>query len=150
MLLLILQGVLTMVINEFLIRLDGVRKTGSNQWISKCPSHDDKSPSLSIKACDNEAILIYCFAGCSPYDIVKAIGAKISELFPKKNYVQAPIKHRVNHRELWLLATHYFWILIIATSDLEKNKKLSTNDYQSVMKARKRIENILEVVDEGS
>lgn len=144
-----LQGALKMDINDFLNRMDSVRKTGSNQWISKCPAHEDKSPSLSIKFSDNNTILIHCFAGCSPNDIVNAIDSKLSELFPKQNRYQAPIKYRVNYRELWLLATHYFWILVIATNDLEKNKNLSSYDLKSVMKARERINNILGVIDGG-
>ena len=30
-------------------RLDGVRPTGDGRWIARCPAHDDRSPSLSIR-----------------------------------------------------------------------------------------------------
>jgi hypothetical protein len=35
-----------------------------------CPAHDDhNNPSLSIKA-DNGRLLLHCFAGCRPEDVV--------------------------------------------------------------------------------
>ena len=38
-----------------------------------CPAHDDRNtPSLSLKA-ENGRLLLHCFAGCRPEDIVSAI-----------------------------------------------------------------------------
>jgi len=46
-----------------------------------CPAHDDhNSPSLSIKA-DNGRLLLYCFAGCQPEDVISEIGLKMNDLF---------------------------------------------------------------------
>jgi len=30
-----------------LARLDGVKRTGPDRWIARCPAHDDKRPSLA-------------------------------------------------------------------------------------------------------
>ena len=38
---------------ELLSRLDGVKQTGRNKWKAKCPAHDDNSPSLHIRECDD-------------------------------------------------------------------------------------------------
>ena len=41
-----------------------------------CPAHDDrKRPSLSIKA-ENGRLLLHCFAGCQPEDIVSEVGLR--------------------------------------------------------------------------
>jgi hypothetical protein len=49
--------------------------------ISYCPAHDDRNnPSLSLKA-ENGRLLLYCFAGCQPQDIVSAMGLEMNALF---------------------------------------------------------------------
>jgi hypothetical protein len=46
-----------------------------------CPAHDDRnSPSLSLKA-ENGRLLLHCFAGCQPEDIVSEIGLEMQDLF---------------------------------------------------------------------
>jgi hypothetical protein len=46
-----------------------------------CPAHDDSSnPSLSLKA-ENGRLLMHCFAGCRPEDIVSGIGLQMKDLF---------------------------------------------------------------------
>jgi hypothetical protein len=48
---------------------------------SFCPAHDDRNnPSLSIKA-ENGRLLLHCFAGCRPEDVVSEIGLEIRDLF---------------------------------------------------------------------
>lgn len=70
-------------IAELLTRLDKV--TGKfPKWKAICPAHADKSPSLSIKEISDGTILIHCFAGCGPSDIMDAIGMSLSELFPER------------------------------------------------------------------
>jgi hypothetical protein len=46
-----------------------------------CPAHDDRiSPSLSLKT-ENGKLLLHCFAGCRPEDIVSEIGLQMKDLF---------------------------------------------------------------------
>src|SRR3712207_284145 len=46
-----------------------------------CPAHDDRNkPSLSVKA-QNGRLLLYCFAGCQPEDVVSAVGLEMKDLF---------------------------------------------------------------------
>ena len=46
-----------------------------------CPAHDDRSnPSLSLKAA-NGKLLLHCFAGCKPEDIVAKVGLGVSGSF---------------------------------------------------------------------
>lgn len=61
-------------------RLDGVRSRGAGKFIARCPAHQDKSPSLSIRE-GIDRILLHCFAGCQPESIVAALGLEMRDLF---------------------------------------------------------------------
>ena len=50
-----------------------VRQTGDG-WQCQCPSHDDRSPSLSIHESQDGRLLVHCFSGCSFETILKALG----------------------------------------------------------------------------
>lgn len=71
-------------IDQLLSRLERVKQTGPGQWIARCPGHQDKSPSLSVKQCDDGTILLHDFGGCSPADILAAVGLELADLFPKR------------------------------------------------------------------
>ena len=68
-----------MQLSEFLHLLKGVTGRG-NQYKAKCPTHDDKDPSLSIGGSDGK-ILLHCHAGCTQEAIVTALGLNMSDLF---------------------------------------------------------------------
>lgn len=72
-----------MNVDEFLSRLDGVKKT-SRGWMAKCPGHADKSPSLTIAQGDDGRILIKCWAGCGIDEVCGAVGVELHELFPER------------------------------------------------------------------
>jgi hypothetical protein len=63
-------------------RLEGVRKTGPDRYIAKCPAHEDRSPSLSVRELADGRILLHCFAGCDVGAIAAALGLQLSALFP--------------------------------------------------------------------
>ncbi len=65
---------------EFAQRLHG-RRSGLG-WMARCPAHDDRSPSLSIRPGRDGRTLIYCFAGCEKGDILRAAGLEWADLFP--------------------------------------------------------------------
>src|SRR5215212_7013787 len=61
-------------------RLNVASRNGEKA-MSFCPAHDDRnSPSLSLKAEDGK-LLLNCFAGCRPEDIVSKIGLGMKDLF---------------------------------------------------------------------
>jgi putative DNA primase/helicase len=68
-----------MTAQEFITRLDGVRKNGSG-WQARCPAHVDRNPSLSISEREGR-ILVNCHAGCEPLSIVSAMGLAMRDLF---------------------------------------------------------------------
>lgn len=71
-----------MTIRDLLDRLDVARARGHRRWTARCPAHDDRSPSLSIREGEDGRILIHCFAGCTVEQVCTALGIRIGDLFP--------------------------------------------------------------------
>lgn len=80
-------------INQLIDRLDGVRKTGADRYIAKCPAHDDGDPSLSVRELPDGRILIKCFSGCGGLDVLTSIGLEWSDVMPDDGLFQ-PIAER--------------------------------------------------------
>ncbi len=68
-----------MTVRELLARLDHVRPV-KDGWIARCPSHDDRNPSLSVSERDGR-ILLHCHAGCETGAILAALGLTMADLF---------------------------------------------------------------------
>jgi putative DNA primase/helicase len=60
-------------VEVLLDRLEGVRRTGANSWVARCPAHDDRNPSLSVSVKGGK-LLLHCFAGCPPEAVLEAVG----------------------------------------------------------------------------
>jgi putative DNA primase/helicase len=50
----------------------GGHKAGTG-WQAKCPAHDDRSPSLSIKDARDGKVLVKCHAGCEQMAVIDAL-----------------------------------------------------------------------------
>jgi hypothetical protein len=69
-----------LTLDDVLERLHGVKKAGSG-YSARCPAHDDKSPSLSVRQGDDGKVLVKCHAGCSFESICTHLGVQQSQLF---------------------------------------------------------------------
>src|SRR6516165_11849545 len=49
--------------------LGGAARTGRG-WVARCCCHEDNNPSLSLRDGDDGKLLVKCFAGCDPRDIL--------------------------------------------------------------------------------
>lgn len=67
-----------------LSRLEGVRQSGPNRWLARCPAHHDKNPSLSVRELDDGRTLLHCFAGCDTAAVLAAVGLEFSDLYPPR------------------------------------------------------------------
>jgi putative DNA primase/helicase len=56
---------------ETIARALGGRKTGQG-WTARCPAHDDREPSLSIRDAHGK-VLVRCHAGCSQRHVIAAL-----------------------------------------------------------------------------
>ena len=50
----------------------GGRKAGSG-WMARCPTHDDREPSLSIRDADDGKVLVRCHAGCDQERVIATL-----------------------------------------------------------------------------
>jgi len=65
---------------DVLDKLEVASRNGEKA-MSYCPAHDDRTnPSLSLKT-ENGKLLLHCFAGCRPEEIVSEIGLEMKDLF---------------------------------------------------------------------
>ncbi len=78
-----------MIVDRLLDLLDGVRRTGQDRWVAKCPSHADRTASLSISE-KEDRVLVHCFAGCEVHEVVSAVGLEIGDLFPPRESYGKP------------------------------------------------------------
>jgi|TARA_R110000824_G_scaffold114246_1_gene264653 putative DNA primase/helicase len=54
----------------------GGKRSGEG-WVCRCPSHNDRNPSLSIKDADNKnGLIVNCFAGCNYLDVIDSLKAR--------------------------------------------------------------------------
>ena len=60
--------------------LDKVRRSGDDRAMARCPAHEDKTPSLSIRL-THDKVLLHDFAGCTPEAVCGAVGIEARELF---------------------------------------------------------------------
>ena len=117
-----------MTIDEFLARLEKVRKSG-NGWLACCPAHEDRSPSLAVTIGHSGGIVVKCFAECSPESVVDALGLRLSDLMPERLPEVHAVRGKPFNAHLTLEAlTYQATIVAIAASDLSKGKPLSIED----------------------
>lgn len=79
-------------LDTLLTKLDHVRKSGEG-YVARCPAHEDKAPSLSVRAGNDGRALLYCHAGCEWSAIVAALGLDPSDLFDRDPHVTYRIKN---------------------------------------------------------
>ena len=131
-------------------RLEGVRESGPGRWVARCPAHEDRSPSLSIREIADGTVLIHDFAGCSPSDILAAVGLELRDLFPE------PLTHHRQPRRdrrhahaaieaLKALSTESLVVLVAARA-VAAGKALDDRDQSRLADAIVRIEEVREVV----
>jgi putative DNA primase/helicase len=60
---------------ETIAKALGGRKAGA-AWMAKCPAHEDREPSLSIKDADNGNVLVHCHAGCDQQQVIATLRAR--------------------------------------------------------------------------
>ena len=68
---------------------------GKPAYQAKCPSHRDRSPSLSITEGANGATYLHCFRGCTTEEILSAKGMRMGDLFADSGFKPSPEMRRV-------------------------------------------------------
>jgi len=136
-----------MSIAEVLLsRLEGVRPGAMpGCWMAKCPGHQDRLPSLSVREESDGRLLLHCFGGCDAADVVAAVGLTLADLFPTPVEPQAPQKPRWNHAELLRVLRDETGIVLIAAEDMRAGRKISDGDMQRLARAVAKIQRVAEI-----
>lgn len=60
---------------ETIAKALGGRKAGGG-WTARCPTHHDKTPSLSIRDADDGKVLVRCHAGCDQEQVISTLRSR--------------------------------------------------------------------------
>ena len=114
-------------IDNVLAHMECVHKTGADKWICRCPAHNDKSPSLSIRLTP-ERILLYCFAGCTTEAIITASGLTWGDICGDDPDRQAWVRATAKPLPSPNIDDVYRMIVLVAEDDMAVGKSLSIPD----------------------
>ena len=131
-------------------RLEGVRQSGPGSWMAKCPAHEDRRPSLSVRELDDGRILLHDFAGCPANDVVAAVGLELADLFPERlDHHKAPTRDRLHrHAAVEALKTisAEAVVVVIAAENMAKGITLDDADRERLLDAAIRVRAAREAV----
>lgn len=107
--------------DQILSHLSKVRKMGPDRWMACCPSHQDKSPSLSIRETSDGRVLLHCWTGCGAVEILESIGLTFDALFPERLTDHSPrVRQPFSHREAMAGLVPEVMFVAAASSDMLK------------------------------
>ena len=140
---------MTPALQRLLDRLEHVRPDGERRWRARCPVHQGRSRgSLSIKICADGRILIHCFAGCEPLEILKVCGLELADIMPERLAHHASPLEKRKWREAatirdWKKALagilHEARVAWVAGKQIKDGKPLNDVDDARLNKALERI-----------
>jgi hypothetical protein len=124
--------------------LQGVRATGSGRWRAICPAHPSKhgSRSLAVREEPDGRVLLHCFAGCNPFEVVGALGLELSDLFPPRvdDDKRPPrISRPFSAAEALACVAHEALYVAVVAGDLSRGDALSEPERQRLLIAVGRI-----------
>ncbi len=131
-----------MSLETLIDRLDGVKETGYGKYLSRCPSHDDRSPSLAIKEEGDGRILLHCFAGCETEDVLSAIGLTFSDVMPERvgqEHVYKPVRNRISAKDALSTLDHESLVVAIIGADFLEHKEIDNETWDRLRAAVNRI-----------
>jgi hypothetical protein len=136
-------------IEKFIQRLSKV-KGRNGQWTAVCPSHEDNSPSLSVREAEDGRVLVHCFGGCDIQSVLGAVGLDMSDLFPERADRLDPskplksLKPAFYASDLLRIASFECIVVMIAAYDMRRGKQLSESDMSRLQVAQQRIEEVIQ------
>ena len=84
-------------LDAVLSKLGRYKRSGAG-YQARCPAHDDRQASLSLKLGDDGKVLLKCHAGCAFLAIVDALGMPVSEFFPSEENGRSTGPHQKEPR----------------------------------------------------
>jgi hypothetical protein len=125
--------------HQIIERLQGVRSRPDGRWMARCPAHEDRQASLGIRETSDGRVLLHCFAGCEPLDILGVIGLEMTDLFPDRLEHHMPKVGRVSLTGDALRAlSHELTVIKLLADDMSRGMP-STDSCQRAKLAADRI-----------
>ena len=123
-------------------RVNGLRCTGPNRWIARCPAHEDRQPSLAIRKLDDGRVLVHCFSGCSVGDVLASVGLRFDALFPPSKLADRvpPERRAFSATDILRALANEALIVACAASSLAQGMPLSATDRDRVTLAAGRFQ----------
>ncbi|HET8688990.1 MAG TPA: CHC2 zinc finger domain-containing protein [Methanosarcina sp.] len=118
-------------LDNFLSRLQKVRKTGGNSWLACCPAHGDKNPSMTISEGSDGRVLVHCFSHqCGIDEITGAVGLEIKDLMPDNIgfHRVKPLRMQVNPRDALYAVRDDMTEALVYMKRLQRNEQISMDD----------------------
>lgn len=128
--------------DKLLARLDGVRQTGNGTWRARCPAHNGKSQSLSVRETPAGAVLLHCFAGCGADAVLGAVGLSLRDLYPEPLPLspgEMPRPQRIQAADVLAALRVEVEVVLCAASDVANGEALSAEDMERLRLAVSRI-----------
>lgn len=134
-----------MPIDALLAVLDGVRETGHGKFVARCPAHDDRSPSLAVKSCDDGRVLLHCFAGCETEDVLSAVGLIFSDIMPEHiggEHSHKPMRQRFDVRQVLATLDHESLVVAIIGADFLEHREIDEPTWNRLAQGVHRIHSV--------
>jgi hypothetical protein len=122
-------------------RLERVRQTGPGRWIARCPAHDDRAPSLSVRELDDGRVLVHDHAGCGALDVIEAVGLDWAALYPVRNisHAVAPSHARIPARDLLAVLDYEVAVAALIFADVLAHRAVEEAQWARLAQCAARI-----------
>lgn len=116
------------------------RPKGSARFVSQCPAHADRTPSLYIKCLGDGRVIFKCFGGCTQREVVESLGLTFSNLYPDTNEFKSQNSKLQYTPDL----TYEKALVALYEQQIKRKEKIDPLDipiYQQAIRKLKRYQN---------
>jgi hypothetical protein len=126
---------------KLLSQLEGVKRTGRETWLARCPAHGDRRASLSIRELPDGRVLANCFAGCEIQSVLSAVGLGFEDLYPEKAVGQslAPERRPFPAADILRALSFEIGVVLLVAGDVHRGRIPTDQDMDRLHLAAARI-----------
>lgn len=127
---------------DLIDQLEGVRRTGPRRWVAKCPAHEDRQPSLTIRELDDGRVLVHCFGGCGVVEVLSSVGLRFDALFPPSAVSNRcpPERRAFPAADILRALANESLVVACAASSVAQGRQLSPADHDRLFVAAARFQ----------